>query len=560
VAGFFHRRREARAEWPVGREVLSMKYGRTAFLGIGASLAITACNSSGGGGAPGGTGVTGASGSAGGTGASTGTSGGGTGSAAGASGGTGAGGTGASGTSGSSGAATGSATGSSSGASGSSSGAGGSLSDGGADATVSTGAQLHIGATTTYLGGDPTNGTPPVLAALGDSVVLAGSSSDPKIVGLTAFADASTESEAFVGRLNRDGTFAWSAPLPPAGLPRGIVVDSAGDIVVAAPYLVGFDLVTVGSVGTDLYLAKFSPTGTSIYGIDEPVAGVGPNDIVGPDGIAADSMGNIYVVGQIEITETDTEEVWFAKYDSMGNNVFSKQFAAPPMGAETLATAVTVLPNDEVVVTGTFEGSLDLGGTTLFTELEGGTQISGFVARFGSDGTFISAVQFGDGLFSEGAALAPAPNGDVLLGGILSGSLALPGLSLTGDFGMGTPIAARFNRTGGAEWASVIEAGVLGSSPTAAALDLAGRTHLVGPLGGTLVVANFDEGGAPLTNLLASTMGDGGTGVQGASIAVDSTQSLWISGTFDTHAALGSQMLTGNKAGVFVARIDPGTP
>jgi len=125
---------------------------------------------------------------------------------------------------------------------------------------------------------------------------------------------------------------------------------------------------------------------------------------------------------------------------------------------------------------------------------------------------------------------------------------------------MGTPIAARFNRTGGAEWASVIEAGVLGSSPTAAALDLAGRTHLVGPLGGTLVVANFDEGGAPLTNLLASTMGDGGTGVQGASIAVDSTQSLWISGTFDTHAALGSQMLTGNKAGVFVARIDPGTP
>jgi hypothetical protein len=408
--------------------------------------------------------------------------------------------------------------------------------------------------------GDPINGTPPVLAPLGDAVVLAGSSADPKVVGLTKFADASTQSEAFVGRLNRDGTFAWSAPLPPAGLPRGIVVDSAGDIVVAAPYLVDFDQVTVGGVGTDLYLAKFTASGASVYGIDESVAGVGPNDIVDPAGIAADSMGNVYVVGQILIEETDTEEVWFAKYDSTGTNVFSKQFAAPPMGLEALPTAVTVLPNDEVVVTGTFEGTLDLGGTTLVTEAEGGTQISGFVARFGSDGTLISAVQFGDGLFSEGSALAPAPNGDVVIGGILSGSLAIPGLSLTGDFGMGTPMAARFNRTGGAEWASTLDAGALGSVPTGAAFDLAGRTHLVGALGGSIVVANFDEAGAPLTNLLASTMGDAGKGVRGASITVDSTQSLWVSGVFDTHATLGTEMLTGDIVGIFVARIDPGTP
>jgi hypothetical protein len=536
-----------------------MKYGRTALLGIGALLAMTACNSSGGGGAAGSSGATGSSGSSGGTGASTGTSGA-TGSA-GTSGGTGTSGGGT----GSSGASIGTATGGSgasgaSGGSGASTGASGSLSDAGPDATVSTAAQLHVGATATYRGGDPINGTPPVLAALGDAVVLAGSSSDPKVVGLTAFADASTESEAFVGRLNRDGTFAWSAPLPPAGLPRGIVVDSAGDIVVAAPYLVGFDLVTVGSVGTDLYLAKFTASGTAVYGIDEPIAGVGPNDVVDPAGIAADSKGNVYVVGQVVIEDTDTEAVWFAKYDSMGNNVFSKQFAAPPMGLEALATAVTVLPSDEVVVTGTFEGSLDLGGTTLYTELEGGTEISGFVARFGSDGTLISAVQFGDGLFSEGAALAPAPNGDVVIGGLLSGSLGLPGLSLTGDFGMGTPMAARLNRTGGAEWASTLDAAALGTSPNAAALDLAGRTHLVGPFGRSIVVASFDEAGAPLTNLLASTTGDAGMGVQGASIAVDSMQSLWVSGTFDTHTTLGTQMLSGNVVGIFVARIDPGTP
>jgi collagen type VII alpha len=532
-----------------------MKYGRTALLGIGALLAITACNSSGDGGAAGSSGGTGTSGSTAGTGASTGTSGGGTGSATGTSGGTGTSGsdTGAGGTTGASG-----ATGASGGSG--ATGGSGSLSDAGVDATVSTAAQLHVGATATYRGGDPINGTPPVLAALGDAVVLAGSSSDPKVVGLTSFADASTESEAFVGRLNRDGTFAWSAPLPPAGLPRGVVVDSAGDIVVAAPYLVDFDLVTVGSVGTDLYLAKFTASGTSVYGIDESVAGVGPNDVLDPAGVAADSMGNVYVVGQIVIEETDTEEVWFAKYDSTGKNVFSKQFAAPPMGLEALASAVTVLPNDEVVVTGTFEGTLDLGGTTLVTEAEGGTQISGFVARFGSDGTLISAVQFGDGLFSEGSALAPAPNGDVLLGGILSGSLGLPGLGLTGNFGMGTPMAARFNRAGAAEWASTLDAGALGTLPNAAAYDLAGRTHLVGPFGASIVVANFDEAGAPLANLLASTTGDAGMGVQGASIVVDSMQSLWVSGVFDTHTTLGTQMLTGNIVGIFVARIDPGTP
>jgi hypothetical protein len=183
----------------------------------------------------------------------------------------------------------------------------------------------QVGTAISYLGGDTANATPPVLAALGDGVVLAGSSADPKVVGVTQFGDAAVQSEAFIARLNHAGQTVWSAPLPSAGLPAGIVVDSAGDIVVAAPFVGGVDTVTTGVVGSDLYLAKFTPDGTPIYAKDLAVTGLSPTGGVAPAGMAADSQGAVYVVGDaIQQSVNGSTYVWFAKYDTNGDNVFSK--------------------------------------------------------------------------------------------------------------------------------------------------------------------------------------------------------------------------------------------
>lgn len=427
-----------------------------------------------------------------------------------------------------------------------------------------TSVPLQVGTAISYLGGDTANATPPVLAALGDGVVLAGSSADPNVVGVPQFADAAVHSEAFVARLNHAAQTLWTAPLPSAGLPAGVVIDSLGDVVVAAPFVGSVDAVSAGVVGTDLYLAKFGPNGTPIYAKDVAVTGLSPYGGLAPAGIAADSQGAVYVVGQATQQDpNDSTYVWFAKYDENGDTVFSKTFISAPLpdqGSEAAGEAITVLSNDEVAISGSFSILIDFGGGALGST-DGETE-PGFLARFAADGTLISSVAFAQGSYGSGSALTPAAGGDLLMAGRGYDPSGLGNATLIDDPGVtANPnwdyrFVARFDRTGTAEWATLLQQ-PSGLFPAALAVDSAGVARMTGSLGGSVLVASFDErNGAALSNLVV-TSSDAGSGVRGSALAVDGAQSLWIAGTFDTDAMLGTVSLTGNSVGVFVARIDP---
>ena len=433
-------------------------------------------------------------------------------------------------------------------------------SDGPADAPPSDALQQNPGWATAIPSGDPVNATIPVLAALDDGVVLAGASSSPSVVGVPQF-DAGVVSEAFLARLQHDGTAQWSVPLLPAGLPTGVAVDPSGDIIVTAPYLPGFATVSPFVVGPDLYLGKFTPTGTAVYEKHLVLTGtIAQSDSISGAGLAVDSTGAIYIAGGV-VRASAQQDILLVKYDTNGNQVWVKTFPGDPAGVgEVDVTSITIATGDEVVIAGGFTGHFDFGGGPLADVAEAGfAPLIGFIARFSAAGTYVSSAAFGGPTFNLGGALVATTGGDVLLSGNVTGPVTVGGLSVPADTTNGSPFLARLDRNNTAQWATV--AASTGTLPIgrAIAIDGAARAHLTGQLGGQLLVDDFTETGAPAANVSAETS-DAGAGINGYSLAVDSMQSLWVAGTFDTQATLGSIMLTGSSAGVFVARIDPGGP
>jgi hypothetical protein len=410
----------------------------------------------------------------------------------------------------------------------------------------------------TYTSSDPLNATPPVLARLSDGVVLAGASADPATVGVSDFGDAGRTSEAFVSRWSHSGTPMWSKPLEAAaGMPVGIAVDPSSNILVAAPYVPGVENVEPYSVGQSVYLAKLGADGTLLYEKEvTPVSGLTSDDSLSVGGLAVDSTGAIAIVGSVVQGAVNLQSIFLAKYDPTGTQLWSKTFPGDP-SKEMEGTAVTISGSaDEIVITGEFEGNVNFGGGLLASELDGGFQAFGFLARFASSGTYIGAVSFGGLGFNFGTALAPAGTTDVLLAGNVAGSASVGGKAITGDPNQGTAFLARVDRSGQASWASLIGGGGMVSAGVAFSVDATRGVQLTGSFGGSLLVASYAAAdGSHLTDVTA-TVSDAGAGVRGSGIATDSTGSLWVSGAFDTHATIGSVTLNGPTAGVFIVRLD----
>jgi hypothetical protein len=409
----------------------------------------------------------------------------------------------------------------------------------------------------TYTSSDPVNATPPVLAPLSDGVVLAGASADPTTVGVSDFGDAGRKSEAFVSRWSHSGTPMWSKPLAAAGMPVGIAVDPSSNILVAAAYVTGLPNVEPYSVGQSVYLAKLGADGTVLYEKElTPVSGLNSGDALSVGGLAVDSTGAIAIVGSVVQGPVNVQSIFLAKYDPTGTQLWSKTFPGDP-SKEMEGTAVTISGSaNEIVITGEFEGNVDFGGGLLASEVDGGFQAPGFLARFTSSGMYVGAVPFGGPGFNFGTALAPAGTTDVLLAGSVAGSTSVGGKAITGDPNQGSAFLARVDRSGQASWASLIGGAGIGSVARAFSVDATRGVQLTGSFGGSLLVASYAAADGSNQADVTAAVSDAGAGVWGSGIATDSTGSRWVSGAFDTHATIGSVTLDGPTAGVFIVRLD----
>jgi hypothetical protein len=396
--------------------------------------------------------------------------------------------------------------------------------------------------------GDSLNSTPPELARLGDGVVIAGGTQDPELAGLTEFDDGIT-AEAFVARLGHDGARVWSQPLLAAGLPWAMDVDTDGNTVVLAPYLPDASYTMPSTYADSMYLAKVDAAGELVF----------EKELAFEDGrlgyaLTLGNDGSIFIAGARYASGASSQDVMVGKYDAMGNEVWLDLYLHE--GSTAYASSADVLPNGDLIITGTFNGTVDFGDGPITTTayLDEWGMPTGFMARFTPDGDVVWSANYGGPVFDIGVAVRALSDGDFLLGGKLSGAAQVGGIDVDADVDEGQGFVARVDGSGVGRWVTLTAA--LGTTQFLAVDPHELRFHAAGNYGGpdywgADFLFDYDADGSE--TLRASVLSGS---VYTSSLAVDALGGLWVSGSFGDGVDFGNDnLLTSDEAGVFLVRL-----
>lgn len=211
--------------------------------------------------------------------------------------------------------------------------------------------------------------------------------------------------------------------------------------------------------------------------------------------VAVDEMGSVYVTGTFSGT-TDfgggpidaagsESDLFVAKYDTDGAHVWSRRFGD---SSRQNGLAIAVGSGGEIVVAGTFAGSIDLGSE--FLEATDGSDI--FLLVLEPDGS----PRYGRSHVGIGTDIPTAVSvdaaGNIILGGYFDGDVAFGG-DLLFSAGEDDIFIAKFLPSGDHVWSYAF--GELGNDRLSAlSVDSGGNVAMTGTLSGGPV----DFGGGPL--------------------------------------------------------------
>ncbi|MBI5799513.1 MAG: immunoglobulin domain-containing protein [Verrucomicrobia bacterium] len=240
----------------------------------------------------------------------------------------------------------------------------------------------------------------------------------------------------FLAKYDNAGTPQWARKA--GGGPGGqfdqataLAADFAGNVFLAGVFASAaatFDgappLASRG--GTDAFLARFDGAGSLQW-----VRQIGGVSEDGARGVAVDSAGNAYVVGEftgtLQLPGTNLvagigeQNAFIARFSPAGAVNWARKAGGTLPSA---ARAVTVDRGDRVFVAGYFSGTATFGGEMLASV---GNTYDAFVTRLDTNGNFAFAQQAGGSDLGGDAALGVAADaaGNVLLTGYYNGAGAL---------------------------------------------------------------------------------------------------------------------------------------
>jgi hypothetical protein len=360
---------------------------------------------------------------------------------------------------------------------------------------------------------------------------------------------------------------------------KDIAIDKTGNVIVAGYFFgtVDFDpgigvnnLISTGNI--DNFIAKYKFDGKYLWAIK--FGGTGED---ASSSVKTDDSGNIYVCGyfsgqadfdpgpnSVVQTSNGLKDAYVVKYDSNGSFIWVNTFGAD---SNDVASDIHIDKNGNVLVTGSFQGIMDIDPGTGIVDLTSNGKKDIFLLKYTLDGNFIGGFSVGGAGDDEGMAVITDSLGDYYLSGYFNQTV---------DFDPGQAIN-NFSSNGGSDiflckyssndiyqWGKTIGGkGYDAQSPRCLYIDVAQTVYIAGDFSHTI---SFDVGEATLTShgytdvFLAKYFVDGTFqrcfGVGGTeqdrcySVSVDWDGSIYLAGSFKGTADLdpgsGEYLLNGN--------------
>ncbi len=358
-------------------------------------------------------------------------------------------------------------------------------------------------------------------------------------------------SDAFIAKYDASGALIFSKNLGTSGqdVGNGITVDSTGDIWVTGYTAANFGGGFQGGA-SDAFIAKYDASGALIFSKNFGTAAwdVGVS-------IVTDSLGNAWITG---FTVGDfgggnqggnnNFDAFVLKVNSSGTLVFSNNLGT---SGDDYAQSLSRDSLGNIWITGATQG--DFGGGN-----QGGSQsLDAFIAKYDAAGTLLLSSNLGTSANDRALGIALDPTGNAWVTGSTEGNFG------GGNGGGSDAFIAKFENSG-----SLLFSKNLGTSADdlglAIGLDALGNAFITGYTygnfgggnqGGSSVslpydafIAKYDAAG---TSLYSKNFGSGGDDYSTA-IALDASQSVWMTGTVDTNLGGGFQ---GGGTDAFVYRI-----
>jgi hypothetical protein len=323
-------------------------------------------------------------------------------------------------------------------------------------------------------GTDTTYGTALAIDAEGGLYVAGAFRGDAQLGDTVLTSTAWTD--GLIARFTPNGGLDWAKRVGGLAddLVRAIVV-RGNELVIAGGYFGqgnfgGADVVSVGD--EDAFVAGYDAK-TGAYAWHKSFGGPSGDTIAS---MTVDAYGHLVVGGHFEdhlqldamaVDSAGWRDAFFAVLGANGAAVHASRFGGP--GDDTIE-AVAVDKQGDLVVTGTFQNAMDLGG---LVAVGSG---SGFVAKFDGDRHAVWSKTISASSNAGGHALAVDADRNVFVAGSLDGS-ETNGLGATlGNMvpGSNNAFVARYTADGSFAWSRLMSSGsnVVGSSLAVAAKDV----------------------------------------------------------------------------------------
>lgn len=413
-----------------------------------------------------------------------------------------------------------------------------------------------------------------------DRVVAALSFKGAASIGGDSF-DAGGRSNALVVKLHPDGAPAWSRNLHDADnskneLATAVAVDGAGNALVTGVFESNIDLggpqLISFSDGAHAFALKLSPAGDRLW--DAALEDAEWRSIAvqaNGDAVVAGHITAQLVVGGIPLPFGGARDVVVARLNgATGARAWIKSFGD---GAIQEAHGVAVNGAGEILVTGSFAGTLAMppappgpGLTSL-----GGTDA--FVAKLAPDGTPIWLKQIGGVNDQSGRAIAVDPAGNILVAGVFREAIQIDGDSHTTASNADNVFVTKLAAGGNLLWSrSFGDAGQ--QDVRGLAVGAAGRIYLAGHFYGEI-----DFGGGPIVDTAAGKedafvailemdgghvysggYGEASKNQRASAIAARGCSFVVAGGFDDSFGILGESVVDQGGYSSFIARVIPPLP